>query len=392
MKKIKIRCIDKQQDPVSKKTIYLLEDENGKRTTAKAEEIKQEIRAGAFDFINLQIDKAGRLVKKAEKLEQKISNEFTVEDLLNMREVKGKKIRAIDPDTKKIKHLIGNSYTINTNKNWGIHNSIYAYSEDEGKLYIVNIGSADGKNYTVNELSSGKYELALVTRFSYVVDLKENTNGRYTIISIGKYKERFIDQIFDMKAYKIHDKVENKDIWVNENFLQTHMDKSNGQNDFTNVYIKLDNIVVIGNVKNLDINYEMKLFQKYVDSIENIFKHDIEKNCLYMNFDEYTYIVSGDTIDKLESAKNMFDELNKVDLFNINNEKLHDIIMEILRDRISELTEVNNKKVYYIGIDGSELHMSTNENKIRKVYECYKSDSEFWGCNMDYIITNLVIK
>lgn len=398
-KKLKIRCIGKQQDPVTKKNIYLLEDEYGKRITSNADEIKQEIRFGAFDFVNLQIDKAGRLVKKAEDPNQKMQiidvNEFTVQDLLNMNEVKGKKIRAIDPDRNIVKQLIGQNYCTNPNSNFGIHNSVYAYSEEDGKLYIVNIGSTDGKNnIPVNELMSGNHKVGLVLRHGYTVDLKENPNGRYTVIRIGKYKEEFIDRVYNMRVYKIHDKVEGKDTWVSEGFLESHMDKNSGQNDFTNVCIQMDNIKVLQEekMKCMDVNYEMRLFNKFISSVENVFKYDIENNCLYISYDEDTYRVSGETIEKLKNAEIIFEEFNKIDLFNINNRKLHDIAMEILRNKISELTEINKKKVYYVGIEDSEIHMSTDKSKIKQIYENYKSDSEFWNCDMDYIMTNLDVE
>jgi len=397
-KKLKIKCIGKQQDPVSKKNVYLLEDEYGKRISSNANEIKQEIRFGAFDFVNLQIDKAGRLVKKAEEPEKKeqvvTDNEFTVQDLLNMNEVKGKKIRALDTKNNKYKNLIGQSYFTNCTDNWSIHNTVYAYSEEDGKLYIVNLGSIEGKNdIPIRELVSGNYKVGLVLRHGYIVDLKENPNGRYTVIRIGKYKEEFIDRVYNMRVYKVHDKVEGKDTWVNEGFLENHMDKNSGQNDFTNVCIQMDNIKVLQeeNMKCMDVNYEMRLFSKFVLSIENVFKYDIERNCLYINYDENTYRVSGETIEKLKNTEIIFDEFNKIDLFNINNNKLHDIIMEILRNKISELAEVNKKKIYYVGIENSEIYMSTDEGKIKHVYDNYKSDYEFWNCDMNCIITNLEV-
>lgn len=62
---MKVKCINKVRDGKRNIVKYQLMDENGNKIEATSKEIKEEIKAGKYEFINLQIDKAGRLVDKA---------------------------------------------------------------------------------------------------------------------------------------------------------------------------------------------------------------------------------------------------------------------------------------------------------------------------------------
>lgn len=66
---MKVKCIEKNRDDKGIIQNYTLVDEKGNQITANAKQIKYEILRGKYDFINLQIDKAGRLVDKAIKKE-----------------------------------------------------------------------------------------------------------------------------------------------------------------------------------------------------------------------------------------------------------------------------------------------------------------------------------
>lgn len=64
--RIKIKCLSKNRNDKGNIVNYTLLDETGKQFQTTAQQIKNEIQAGRYEFINLQVDKAGRLVDKAE--------------------------------------------------------------------------------------------------------------------------------------------------------------------------------------------------------------------------------------------------------------------------------------------------------------------------------------
>lgn len=61
---MKITCINKIRNEKGVIVKYILEVEDGSRIEATAKQIKEEMKAGNYKFINLQIDKAGRLIDK----------------------------------------------------------------------------------------------------------------------------------------------------------------------------------------------------------------------------------------------------------------------------------------------------------------------------------------
>ena len=63
--KVKIKCLKKNRDAKGNIKSYLLQKETGEVFEATGQQIKNEIAANNYEFINLQIDKAGRLIDKA---------------------------------------------------------------------------------------------------------------------------------------------------------------------------------------------------------------------------------------------------------------------------------------------------------------------------------------
>ena len=64
---MRVRCISKNRNDKGAIVNYNLIDEKGNKFQATSQQIKSEIKAGKYEFTNLQIDKAGRLVDKAEE-------------------------------------------------------------------------------------------------------------------------------------------------------------------------------------------------------------------------------------------------------------------------------------------------------------------------------------
>lgn len=95
---MRARCIGKQRNEKGVITKYILRSESGDRIETTGKEIKEGIKRGALAVENLQIDRAGRLVDKAEekekparKVEQKpvkVSNKTVVTKELARKEVK----------------------------------------------------------------------------------------------------------------------------------------------------------------------------------------------------------------------------------------------------------------------------------------------------------------
>lgn len=68
---MKIKCINKNRDRNGNIISYTLQDESGRIFEADGKQIKKEMKSKNYDFVNLQINRAGRLVDKA------VHNEIT---------------------------------------------------------------------------------------------------------------------------------------------------------------------------------------------------------------------------------------------------------------------------------------------------------------------------
>ena len=68
---MRVKCVGKNRNDKGVIVNYNLVDETGREFQATAQQIKVEIRKGQYQFTNLQIDKAGRLIDKADNAESK---------------------------------------------------------------------------------------------------------------------------------------------------------------------------------------------------------------------------------------------------------------------------------------------------------------------------------
>lgn len=69
---MKVKCLSKNRNNKGAIISYNLQDETGRQFQATGQQIKEEIMKGQFQFVNLQIDRAGRLVDKAEEKQKKV--------------------------------------------------------------------------------------------------------------------------------------------------------------------------------------------------------------------------------------------------------------------------------------------------------------------------------
>jgi hypothetical protein len=103
--KVKIKCIKKNRDAKGNIKSYLLQKETGEVIEATGQQIKAEIAANNYEFINLQIDKAGRLVDKAlnqdkeEFIESETLDETKRKKYLCKKKIIAETIRALEDDT-----------------------------------------------------------------------------------------------------------------------------------------------------------------------------------------------------------------------------------------------------------------------------------------------------
>lgn len=86
---MKVRCLGKNRDSKGNIVNYNLIDETGHQFQATGKQIKVEMQSGRYEFINLQIDKAGRLIDKAETKEQsamtiEMQAELLIEFIIDM--------------------------------------------------------------------------------------------------------------------------------------------------------------------------------------------------------------------------------------------------------------------------------------------------------------------
>jgi hypothetical protein len=64
---VKVKCIKKNRDDKGRIVSYILSDAKGQTIAVTGQQIRNEMQLNRYEFINLQIDKAGRLVDKAEE-------------------------------------------------------------------------------------------------------------------------------------------------------------------------------------------------------------------------------------------------------------------------------------------------------------------------------------
>lgn len=76
---MKVKCISKNRNNKGNIIDYTLQDETGRVFNVTVQQIKQEMHKGNYEFINLQLDKAGRLIDK-----QKDEVSRAIEDMGSM--------------------------------------------------------------------------------------------------------------------------------------------------------------------------------------------------------------------------------------------------------------------------------------------------------------------
>lgn len=314
MSRIKVMCINKNRDSKGNIVNYMLKDETGNQFIATAQQIKEEIKIGRYEFVNLQIDKAGRLVDKAlpKSVTPKEESFYSVEDLIKHVNPKGRKVKCYDSKTGKEYIGVGSSFWGKGND--GLRNSIYVYIKELGVLAVVRIDGDNGLwaeynrefpypfKYSVDIAVADKYyesigdkivsfynyykkayNMRMCISSTYKVDANANPNGRYTILEVGKSEERDL--------YKVRDNKEGTEYW---SIRSLSFNVYN--NDFTNVAIRRDKPVVAKNVPVVDCTELLKKYHACEDKMKSEFSKRLAEGIHRTSDDQY-FVVNQKEFD-----------------------------------------------------------------------------------------------
>lgn len=261
MSKIKIICLYKNRDNKGNIIDYVLKDEIGQTVPFTRDYIKAMMLTGKYEFVNLQIDKAGRLVDKAlpKDTPQPEDGFYSIADLIRGVNPKGRKVKTFNPETGKEVIGIGVGFHMNDEM---AHSSILVYFKEIGSEIVAGLTPMKdasefwkeySKRFPLNNdekvvdsviafcrQNTKKHDLKMcLSNFhTYKVDAKPNPNGRYTILEVGKYKAKYEydgqEKIYNAHMYRVRDKEEGREYWTYEYSLYIDIYK----NEFTNAAIK----------------------------------------------------------------------------------------------------------------------------------------------------------
>lgn len=384
---IKMKCIKKVRDNKGNIVKYQLVGDDGSRIEATSKEIKAEMHAGRYDFLNLQIDKAGRLVDKAmsktpvpavKKTPAPAVKDvyFTVEDLVCHNVIEDKKVKFIYNNKEYVG--IGTGYWTNGESDQ-LHNAVYVYCESLGKVMVVGASPiyeqhseeyikfwknySDSVDYRADLLKKTKLaldfyrnhkaEIQLHANKGNQVDATPNPDGLYTILKRGSIEGKPTDMCL-LKYTRDGSQPYWKSIstdWVNAY-----------SNEYTNVSIKreklvLDNIEVVPFDK-LQATSD-KIIEKYKKAVDYIIKNGSFKS--EDGADDYLGSFSEEQQSALSAIRKTYDSIWGKGRF---DQGIVDYALET----------TNNKNVYYAGL-ASETYFIVSEDK-QKVIDWYNGMKE----------------
>ena len=128
---MKVKCLAKNRDSKGNIVNYNLVDETGRKFQATGKQIKEEFKKGQFEFVNLQIDKAGRLVDKAEEKPKKVEGsrpKVGMTGVLTAVSRNGKKVENVEHTTPKdiVKNFLANINETYSDKISGVDTHSYS--------------------------------------------------------------------------------------------------------------------------------------------------------------------------------------------------------------------------------------------------------------------------
>ena len=137
---IKARYIEKFKDKQGRIIGYRLEDENGLTKDFKSEDIKQNIRSGNLEVINLKLTTDNRLIDRKEKATNKPVKQYTLDEEVRIIVTKAKMLGL--PIRELTSYQGGNTYLIskdNMNHIWVIPSGVKRIVEDYKFSVVENV-------------------------------------------------------------------------------------------------------------------------------------------------------------------------------------------------------------------------------------------------------------
>lgn len=311
---MKVKCINKIRDGKGAIVKYQLVDEAGNRIEATSKQIKAEMQSGRYEFINLKLDKAGRLIDKVDATQKYFDNAlsssksskdtvgsfYTIEDLIKGNSPKGRQV-SFWYDGKSYQ---GVGVCMHTTGEEAMHNSILVYMKELGGEVIVGVDVGDAKISkeaqlkmhremwkaysdvttglgTVDEAldfyrkNKNKYRLHLEAdkygegMHLYKTDCPVNPNGQYHIVAVDVDKE----------AYKVLDKETGKEYWKPYS-LDAEIGIDIYNNRFDNIRIEREKPIIVGDCKKVkfaDIREKTDLVE---EKMQKFIDHEIETDIL----------------------------------------------------------------------------------------------------------------
>lgn len=379
---VRMKCINKVRDNKGNIVKYQLVGDDGSKIEATSKEIKAEMHAGRYDFINLQIDKAGRLVDKAmaktpvpvvKKTPAPAVKDayFTVEDLICHNVIEDKKVKF----TYKGKEYIGIGSSYWTRgESEQLHNTINVYCKDLGQLMVVSVnnffdekpevyqefwkkysdsvpfeaGDNEKTRMALSFYRKHKDEIGLYATKGYKIDAAPNPDGIYTILKRGSIEGKPTD--ICLVKYTRDDS-------------QPHWEKIDIDwadaccNKYTNVAVRRDSLVM-DNIEVVPFDKLQatsdKIVEKYKKAVDYIIKNG---SFSYSgSSDDYLGSFSEEQESALEAIRKTYDSIWGQGKF---DQEIVDYALET----------TNNKNVYYAGLV-SDTYFIVSEDK-QKVIDWY---------------------
>lgn len=365
---MKVRCVSKNRDQKGRIVNYTLQFEDGRVIQATNNEIKNEMSVGRYQFTNLQIDKAGKLVDKAEEKQPEQSkqkpvaeesNFYTIEDLIRGNNPKGRKFRCYHEKTGKAYIGEGVCFHMGGDGNLG-YTCIRVYIEEleremtvtkkvfknvddfyAGYRAIVGEGLINTTDKNVIDQVVDYYNQRLKSHdirlvfdnHGYRVDAKPNPAGRYTVVAIGKPK--------DSRLYKIRDNREGKEYWKSIEDL----DYSPESNEFTNIAVVRNIRKFAKNIPEVEVGEVLKKKDACINKIKQEIRKNLQSSGITVTEDE---VMVGDfkSFDETcKKVKKLWDTL-----------ELEDSFKDMLFEAVEEITdyEEHPQTLYYGYLDGME--------------------------------------
>ena len=310
---MKIKCINKVRDGKGAIVKYQLVDEAGNRIEATSKQIKAEMQSGRYEFINLKLDKAGRLIDKVDATQNYFDNAlsssksnkntvgsfYTIEDLIKGNSPKGRQV-SFWYDGKSY-HGVG--VCMHTTGEEAMHNVVRVYTREFGGEVTVGVDVGDTKIskeahdkmhremwHAYSDAAKGlnnidgaldfyrknknKYRLHLAASkmgesiHMYKTDCTVNPNGQYHVVAVDE----------NNAAYKILDKETGKEYWKPHQLNKLDVDLYN--NKFDNVRIEREKPIIVGECKKVkfaDIKDKTDLIE---EKMKEFIDHEIETDIL----------------------------------------------------------------------------------------------------------------